>query len=61
MKFKIGILCNEDLNFVKTKTKEGALSSYRNYTNNVLQHLFKEACVEIKISLSKNQIRVILL
>ena len=27
----LGILSNEDLDFVKTRTKEAALSSYRNY------------------------------
>ena len=38
----LGILSDEDLDFVKTRTKEEALSSYRNYNNNVLQHLTKE-------------------
>ena len=38
----LGILSNEDLDFVKTRTKEAALSSYRNYNNNVPQHLSKE-------------------
>ena len=32
----------KDLDFVKTRTKEIALSSYRNYNNNVPQHLSKE-------------------
>ena len=36
------ILSNEDLDFVKTRTKEAALSSYRNYNNNALQDLSKE-------------------
>ena len=31
----LGILSNEDPDFVKTRTKEAAKSSYRNYTNNV--------------------------
>ena len=31
----LGILADEDLDFVKTRTKEAALSSYRNYNNNV--------------------------
>ena len=31
-----GILSNEDLDFVKTRTKEAVLSSYQNYNNNVL-------------------------
>ena len=35
-------LSNEDRDFVKTRTKEAALSSYRNYNNNVPQHLSKE-------------------
>ena len=38
----LGILSKEDLDFVKTRTKEGALSSYQNYNNNVMQHLSKE-------------------
>ena len=36
------ILSNENLDFVKTKTKEAALSLYQNYNNNVPQHLSKE-------------------
>ena len=32
----LGILSNEDLNFVKTRTKEAALSSYRNYIKHVI-------------------------
>ena len=31
------ILSNEDLDFVKAKTKETVLSSYRSYNNNVAQ------------------------
>ena len=38
----IDILSNEDLEFVKTRTKEEALPSYRNYKNNVPQYLSKE-------------------
>ena len=38
----LGILSNEDLDFVKTRTKEAALSSYRNYNNKGPQHLSKE-------------------
>ena len=34
-------MSNEDLDFVKTRT-EAALSSYRNYTSNLLEHLSKE-------------------
>ena len=40
--YNLGILFNEDLDFVKTRTKEAALSSYRIYNNNVPQHLPKE-------------------
>ena len=35
-------MSNEDLDFVKTSVKETAVSSYWNYNNNVLRHLFKE-------------------
>ena len=60
----LGILSN-DLDFVKTRTKEAALSSYRNYKNNVPQHLSKKAFykiyVKIKILLFRNLIKVILL
>ena len=38
----LGILPNEDLDFVKTRIKEAALSSYRNYNNNVPKHISKE-------------------
>ena len=38
----LGIFSIEDLHFVKTRAKEAALSSYRNYNNNVPQHLSKE-------------------
>ena len=38
----LGIFSNEDLDFVKTRRKEATLSSYRNYNNNVRQHLSKE-------------------
>ena len=37
----LDILSNEDLDFVKAKTKEAALSSYRSYNNNVPQNLSK--------------------
>ena len=61
----LGILSNEDLDFVKTRAKEVALSSYRNYKNNVPQHLSKEAFykiyVKIKILLYRNLIKIILL
>ena len=38
----LDILSNKDLDFVKAKTKEAALSSYRSYNNNVPQNLSKE-------------------
>ena len=63
----LGILSNEDLDFVKTRTKEAALSSYRNYNNNVPQHLSEEEFLALQnlrkneILLSRNQIKVFLL
>ena len=33
------ILSNEDLNLAKAKTKKAALSSYRNYNDNVPQNI----------------------
>ena len=42
---------NEDLDFVKAKTKEAALSSYRSYNNNVPQNLSKEEFTALQISL----------
>ena len=50
----LGILSNENLDFVKTRTKEAALSSYWNYNNNVLQHLSKEEFLALQ-SLCKNK------
>ena len=44
------ILSNEDLEFVKTKTKETALSSFRQYDKNPQQNLSKEeltACTNL--------------
>ena len=35
----LDILPNEDLDFVKAKTKEAAISSYRTYNNNVALNL----------------------
>ena len=61
----LGILSNEDLDFVKTRTKEAAFSPYRNYNNNVPQHFLKKSFllykiyVEIKTLLSKNLRRVV--
>ena len=50
----LGILPNEDLDFLKTRTKEAALSSYRNYNNNVPQHLSKEEFLALQ-NLRKNK------
>ena len=50
----LGILSNEDLDFVKTRTKEVALSSYRNYDNNVPQHLSKQEFLALQ-NLRKNK------
>ena len=36
------ILSKDDLDFVKTKSKETALSSFRQYNKNTQQNLFKE-------------------
>ena len=46
-------MSNEDLDFVKAKTKEAALSSYRSY-NNVPQNLSNEEFIALK-NLSKNK------
>ena len=50
----LDILSNEDLDFVKAKTKEAALSSYRSYNNNVPQNLSKEEFIALQ-NLSKNK------
>ena len=50
----LGILSNQDLDFVKTRTKETVPSSYRNYNNNVPQHLSKEQFVTLQ-NLCKNK------
>ena len=52
--YNLGILSNEHLDFVKTRTKEAGLSSYRNYDNNVPQHLSKEQFLALQI-LHKNK------
>ena len=51
----LGILSNYDLDFVKTRTKEAALSSYRIYNDNVSQDLSKEDLRALQ-NLSKNNI-----
>ena len=48
------ILSNEDLDFVKTETKETALSSFRQYNKNPQQNLSKEELAALT-NLSKNQ------
>ena len=50
----LGILPNEDLDFVKTRIKEVALSTYRNYNDNVPQHLSKEEFLALQ-NLRKNK------
>ena len=50
----LGILSNEDLDFVKKRTKQAALFSYRNYNNNVLQNLSKEEFLALQ-NLRKNK------
>ena len=47
-------MSNEDLDFVKAKTKEAALSSYRSYNNNVPQNLSKEEFIALQ-NLYKNK------
>ena len=47
-------MSNEDLDFVKAKTKEAALSSYRSYNNNVPQNLSKEEFISLQ-NLSRNK------
>ena len=48
------VLSAEDLDFIKTKTKDIALSSFRTYNNNVPQHLSKGEFVALK-NLSQNK------
>ena len=50
----LGILSNEDLDFVKKRTKEAAFSSHRNYNNHLRQHLFKEGFFALQ-NLCKNK------
>ena len=44
------ILSSENLDFVKTKTKGTALSTFRQYNKNPLQNLSKEISVKTRIS-----------
>ena len=48
------VLSTEDLDFIKTKTKDIALSSFRTYNNNVPQHLSKGEFDALK-NLSQNK------
>ena len=50
----LGILSNEDQDFVKTRTREAPLSSYQNYNKNVLQHFSKTESLALQ-NLSKNK------
>ena len=54
----LGIFSNEDLDIAKIKIKEAALTSYRNYNNNVLQHLSNEEFLALQ-NLRKNKSMVI--
>ena len=47
-------MSNEDLDFVKAKTEEAALSFYRSCNNNVPQNLSKEKFIALQ-NLSKNE------
>ena len=47
-------MSNEDLDFVKAKTKEAALSSYRSYNSNVPQNLSYKEFTALQ-NLSKNE------
>ena len=47
-KRNLDILPNKDLDFVKAKTKEAALSSYRSYNNNIPQNLSKEEFIALQ-------------
>ena len=51
---KLEILSNEDLDFLKTKTKETALSSSRQYNKNPQQNLSKEELATLNLSKNKN-------
>ena len=47
----LDILSNEDLDFVKAKTKEVALSSYRSYNNNLSKICLRRNSLLCKTSL----------
>ena len=50
----LDVLSNEDLDFVKTKTKETALSSFRQYNKNPQQNLSNEELAALT-NLSKSK------
>ena len=50
----LDMLSNENLDFLKTKVKDAALSSYRNYNENIPQHLNQNEFNAMK-SLSQNK------
>ena len=47
-------MSNEHLDFVKAKTKEAALSSYRSYNNNIPQNLSNKEFIALQ-NLSRNK------
>ena len=54
----LDILSDDDLDFVKAKLKETALSSYRSCNNNIPQDLSKEESIALQ-NLSKNKYLII--
>ena len=50
----LGIFSNEDLDFVKTRTKDAALSCYRNYNNNLPRYFSNEEFLALQ-NLRKNK------
>ena len=50
----LDVLPNEDLDFLKVKTKEVALSSYRTYNDNVPQNVSNDEFIALQ-SLSKSK------
>ena len=47
-------MSNEDVDFVKTRTKQTVISSYWNYNYNVTEHLSKEQILALQ-NLRKNK------
>ena len=54
----LGILSNEDIDFVKPKTTETALSSYQNYNDNVPWHFSKEGFLALQ-NLHTNRLKIL--